>query len=119
MQTKTIQFNDSLLTYTVRGTGIPVMFIHGFGETGAIWDGIAAGLESTCMLIIPDLPGSGDSAPLHAGASNLEQYAKALVAIIEAENLPNCTLIGHSMGGYIALALAQSEPHLVSGMGLF
>jgi pimeloyl-ACP methyl ester carboxylesterase len=119
MLDKTIHFKDSNIAYRITGEGTPVMFIHGFGETGNVWDQILPGLGSTCLLIIPDLPGSGRSTPLTIGASNLEQYAEALVAILYKENLATCTLIGHSMGGYIALAIAQAYPELVSGLGLF
>jgi len=55
-------FNNSTeIFYHKTGNGIPVILLHGFGEDSSIWEKSAAMLEKDCMLIMPDLPGSGHS----------------------------------------------------------
>jgi pimeloyl-ACP methyl ester carboxylesterase len=62
MMKKTIRYRDALLTYHIYGEGFPVVLIHGFGETNAIWKNQTGYLSEKCKLIVPDLPGSGESA---------------------------------------------------------
>jgi pimeloyl-ACP methyl ester carboxylesterase len=111
------------LHYQVLGQGLPVMLVHGFGEDGRIWEKIVGALSEHCQLIIPDLPGSGKSEdPLsddEASFPTLDDLAGSLKAILEAEGLGSCTMIGHSMGGYITLCFARAYPHLLNGLGLF
>ena len=115
--TKTILSQGNVLHYRVFGEGKPVMLVHGFGETGEVWLGQAAVLSKTCKVIVPDLPGSGAS-PLIKDMS-MEGMAEFLHDIIHEENIDRCTLIGHSMGGYIALAFLEKYYNHVDGWGLF
>ena len=114
---KQLLFEGEKLAYRVSGSGKPVILLHGFGEDGRIWERQAAALESSFTLVIPDLPGSGQS-PETADMS-MEGLAEAVHAIIHEENLEACPVIGHSMGGYISLALAAGYPNHVSALGLF
>ncbi|HEV9035524.1 MAG TPA: alpha/beta hydrolase [Puia sp.] len=97
---------------------LPVMLIHGFAEDSTVWDGIASRLENTCRLLIPDLPGSGSS-PLPEGEISIDTLAAHCVGLLEKENLDRCIFIGHSMGGYITLAIAEHYPEKVLAFGLF
>jgi pimeloyl-ACP methyl ester carboxylesterase len=103
--------------YRDTGEGIPVMLVHGFPVDGSLWDAVAASLNKQFRLLIPDLPGSGSS-PL-ANPINMETLADLLSGILEQEAVDQCVLIGHSMGGYIALALAEAHPDKLLGFGLF
>jgi pimeloyl-ACP methyl ester carboxylesterase len=72
------------------------------------------------QLIVPDLPGSGQSAVISSQlAIGIEAYAEAVRLILLEEKINNCIIIGHSMGGYITLALAEKYQHLVKAFGLF
>ncbi len=96
----------------------PVILIHGFAEDGSIWDHQIASLKKNYPLIIPDLPGSGNSASV-TGDTTVEQLADAIKAILDAESIQKCVMIGHSLGGYITLAFAQLYPERLKAIGLF
>ncbi len=105
------------LFYRVSGSGKPVILIHGFGETGSVWDRQVAALQSSFRLIVPDLPGSGLSEEIPD--MSMEGLAESIHSIIHEENIHACPVIGHSMGGYVTLALADYYPNHVSALGLF
>jgi pimeloyl-ACP methyl ester carboxylesterase len=114
---KDISYSNKHLCYYTAGQGPVVVLIHGFGEDSSIWENQAAYLASTYCLIIPDIPGSGLSAPLE-GNPSIEDFAAAVKAILIHENISSCTMLGHSMGGYIALAYAEKYPADLGGLGL-
>jgi pimeloyl-ACP methyl ester carboxylesterase len=100
------------------------MLLHGFAEDGRIWENQIAFLKNDFRLLIPDIPGSGQSELIQNG--NIEIYAEVIKAILtddfekEGNNgLEEITLIGHSMGGYIALAFAEKYPQHLTSLGLF
>ena len=117
MQQKTITYQSSTIYYRVIGNGKPVMLLHGFGEDGEIWNQQVNFLQEHYTLIVPDLPGSGQSQIITD--MSIEGMADAVKAVLDAELLENITLIGHSMGGYITLALAEKYPALIRAFGLF
>lgn len=95
-----------------------VVLIHGFGEDSQIWENIAAGLEKDYHLIIPDLPGSGKAIEDIDGIT-MENMAEFIKALLDKENIAACSMIGHSMGGYITLAFAEKYPEMLNRFGLF
>jgi pimeloyl-ACP methyl ester carboxylesterase len=119
MSTKTFSFFNSQVSYRVRGKGAPVMLLHGFAEDGSIWDELADKLSARYRLIIPDIPGSGSSTLLSNDQAGMEGYADAMHALLEKESIEQCSIIGHSMGGYIALAFAEKYPAKLNALGLF
>lgn len=114
---KELIYEQKKISYRVSGQGKPVMMVHGFGETGDVWNGMAEKLAATCQLIIPDLPGSGKSDMIDD--MSMDGLAEVLHAIIHAENIDRCIMIGHSMGGYITLAFAEKYWNHLSAFGLF
>jgi pimeloyl-ACP methyl ester carboxylesterase len=114
---KTFTYDGGTLYYRDEGGGTPVMLMHGFAEDGAIWDKVAAELRSDCRLLIPDLPGSGQSSLLEE--TSMESMATALKNLLDQEGIDRCVLIGHSMGGYITLAFAALYPERVKAFGFF
>ncbi|MBK6937731.1 MAG: alpha/beta hydrolase [Chitinophagaceae bacterium] len=115
--TKEIIFKDKRIYYKTSGNGKPVMLLHGFGEDGDIWQKQAEFLAINYKVIVPDLPGSGNSEL--ADDMSIEGMAEVVKTILEKEALAPCPVIGHSMGGYITLALAEKYPQLLSAFGLF
>ncbi len=112
----------TILHYRVSGEGQPILLLHGFGEDGSIWNPMEERLRRHFRVYIPDIPGSGFSEllPLESGAAPcIEDFARAVKAVVETEQLPPLPVIGHSMGGYIALALAEVFPGLITKLGLF
>ncbi len=115
------QYNDTLISYTITGKGHPVILLHGFGEDSDIWKDQAADLSQYCQLILPDLPGSGQSQLLHSSGNEIitmNDYAEVLFALLNHLKIDKATVLGHSMGGYITLAFAEKYPGTLTGFGL-
>jgi pimeloyl-ACP methyl ester carboxylesterase len=95
----------------VGGEGPPLLLVHGYG--GAAWNfsELAPLLEGR-RLVIPDLPGHGASSPLPA-APTLAGFADVLEAVCEAEGHAQVDVLGHSLGGVVALRLAERHPERV------
>lgn len=117
MADKKINYNGHFIFYRVIGIGRPVVFIHGFGEDGDVWKGQTEFLKNKFQLIVSDLPGSGKSELIDD--MSIEGMAEVIKAILENENISTCTVIGHSMGGYITLAFAEKYPGSLNAFGLF
>ncbi|MBI2731229.1 MAG: alpha/beta hydrolase [Sphingobacteriales bacterium] len=122
---KQIEVNQVMVHYTVTGSGKAVLFIHGFGEDGEVWKDQADFLKDYFTVIIPDLPGSGqskvDNWKLVLGTNNLtvEWLSDCIKAVLDAEQITACSIIGHSMGGYVTLAFAEKYPSRLHKFGLF
>jgi pimeloyl-ACP methyl ester carboxylesterase len=89
-----------------------VILLHGFGEDSTIWNDYASILEKEYTVILPE----------YARLSHLktmEDYADFVHKQIVEKGIEKCAVIGHSMGGYIALAFAEKYPQMLSGFGLF
>lgn len=106
------------LNYRIAGKGKPVVLIHGFGEDGRIWDSLIDHLKTQFQCIVPDLPGSGKSI-IKIWDSSMDALAGSVRSILDHEKTPVVSMIGHSMGGYIALAFAEKYGELLNGLGLF
>jgi pimeloyl-ACP methyl ester carboxylesterase len=118
---KEIILRGKKLTYSIYGTGKPVMLLHGFAEDHRIWQHQVNSLSAHYQLIIPDLPGSGQSdlsgdMSMEAMAADMQELLLKHICSHFAEK--KVAIIGHSMGGYIALAFAQKYPELTAGIGL-
>ncbi|MEO6315908.1 MAG: alpha/beta hydrolase [Chitinophagaceae bacterium] len=126
MTQKSITIKNKEVFYSTAGTGFPVVLIHGFAEDSAVWKYQLDELSKHFLLIVPDLPGSGKSAI--ADDMSIEGLADCVKQIIDQElqsteiagKAPGSVIIiGHSMGGYITLALVEKHPNLIAGFGLF
>lgn len=112
-----IAINGMELAYERRGTGTPLVLIHGFPLDHSIWNAAAPLLENDFDLIIPDLRGFGGStAP--STSYLMTDIASDLAALLDSLGVGQTTLAGHSMGGYAALAFAKAFPDRVSGLAL-
>ena len=118
MMQKTFLYQNAAIRYWVYGTGKPVVLLHGFAEDHSIWNNQVNYLKSHCKLIVPDLPGSGQSALLQGANVAIETYADCILHLLEEEKIDACILLGHSMGGYITLAFAEKHPEKLNGFGL-
>ena len=122
---KTINFKERDIHYTYlqpqqdnhASAHTTLMLIHGFPESGSIFQHQITALCPYYAILVPDLPGSGDS-PFNPSLHSVGDYAAGLRHIIEAEQIEKLVIIGHSMGGYIALAFAENDSDKLLGLGL-
>jgi pimeloyl-ACP methyl ester carboxylesterase len=115
---KNFYYQNSTIHYQVIGEGRPVVLLHGFGEDSNIWKSQVDFLKSYCKLVIPDLPGSGKSTLLEKEDATIDNYAECSRQLLLHEQIPQATVLGHSMGGYITLALAEKFPGILTAFGL-
>ena len=117
-----LNYRQGTIYYRKAGsTGPWLLLLHGLAEDHTIWNNLTHDLAKHCRLLIPDLPGSGRSTVLQPtqANSNIDELAFAVEAILNAEKINQCILIGHSMGGYVALAAAERFPERIEKLGLF
>ena len=111
--TKFIKVNDYEIAYVDEGNSENVLlFIHGLGSYLKAWDRNIPELKNHFRCIALDLPGYGKSSKqIHSGEVSF--YVEILNAFISKLNLKNVSLVGHSMGGQIALAYAIKYPNQI------
>lgn len=114
---KQFKYDGSEIFYQVYGNGKPVVLLHGFAEDHTIWKEQVSFLQEHCLLLVPDIPGSGKSQLLTKENAAIEDYADVVNALLEFEQIEKCILIGHSMGGYVALAFAEKFQNKLTAFG--
>lgn len=106
------------IAYTELGSGHPVVLLHGFCESKEMWEFFQTNLSSRYRVLCPDLPGFGDS-PLPKEKVHIETVAEALRNWMKALDIVEPVVIGHSLGGYVTLGLADQLGEGIKGIGLF
>ncbi|MCE7066199.1 alpha/beta fold hydrolase [Dyadobacter sp. CY326] len=89
-----------------------LVLLHGHGIDDTIWDNLDAALNEDFTIVRPNIS-------LFTFCRSVEDYADELHRFLTNANITKCTLIGHSMGGYIALAFADKYMDMLEGFGLF
>ena len=103
--------------YEIRGSGKPVYLLHGLALDHSIWLEMAEYYADQAQFIIPDLRGHGHT-PLGNADGSIEQFARDALQLADHLGHEQFILAGHSMGGYIALALAETQPERLAGLVL-
>ncbi|MEY2963594.1 MAG: hypothetical protein RL754_855 [Bacteroidota bacterium] len=97
---------------------LPLVLLHGFLEDSRMWDGMLEALRRNGPILTIDLPGHGMSAN-YGYEHTMEDMADAVYAVMDYCQLERAAILGHSMGGYVALAFAEHHPERMARMGLF
>ncbi|MCS6932294.1 MAG: alpha/beta fold hydrolase [Acetobacteraceae bacterium] len=100
------------LACTTMGEGPPVVFLHGLFGQGRNFAAIARPLAARARVLLPDLRNHGSSS--HAPGMAYPDMAADVAETMEAEGVAEAAVIGHSMGGKVAMALALAQPARVS-----
>jgi pimeloyl-ACP methyl ester carboxylesterase len=117
LATETIEVLGLRVRRLVRGTGPPVLVLHGWGASIEAVHPIVAGLEAVAAVHALDLPGFGQSeAP--PSPWGVEDYQRLVAAYMDTQGVDRATILGHSNGGRIAIRLAATEPERVQRLVL-
>jgi pimeloyl-ACP methyl ester carboxylesterase len=96
------------LRVNICGQGPPILLIHGFGASSFTWSKILPSLAVRHRVVTLDLKGFGRSRKPRDGRYTLRDQAAAVISVIKELDLSGMTVIGHSMGGGVALLVAMS-----------
>lgn len=102
----TFTYKQTKIHYTASGKGEPVILLHGFLENSSKWKPLQKELSKTHAVYALDFPGHGETEAI-GYIHSMEDYAALVLAFANFKKLKTFSLIGHSMGGYVALALAE------------
>jgi len=105
------------LHYSDTGHGETMLLIHGFLEELSMWKRVTAYFEPNFRVVSLDLLGHGKTGNL-GYIHSMEAQAEMVKFLLDELQISKCIVIGHSMGGYVALALADLFPEMVSGLCL-
>ena len=113
--TPTLQFrtiHGYKRAYRIAGSGPAILLIHGIGDNSTTWNAIQAKLAQRFTVIAPDLLGHGRSDKPRADYS-VAAYANGMRDLLSVLDIERVTVVGHSLGGGVAMQFAYQFPHLV------
>lgn len=113
-----ITVNDHEFFYREQGTDSAALFVHGFPLDSTMWLEQIRSLSDSRRCIAPDLRGFGRSSPSTRSVLSMEGHAEDCVAMLDALGIEKVDLVGLSMGGYVALALAEYHPERLRTLAL-
>ncbi|MBA6151784.1 alpha/beta fold hydrolase [Gelidibacter maritimus] len=112
-----LEYKNSPIFYTDEGEGRVVVLLHGFMENSTMWKDLTAEIKATHRIISIDLLGHGKTG-CWGYVHTMEMMADAVVFVLGQLKISKSFFIGHSMGGYVALAIAEAYPERFYGMCL-
>ncbi|MEK8132861.1 alpha/beta hydrolase [Paenibacillus filicis] len=117
MGKRTLERGGWSMSYTEQGSGHPLVLLHGFCGSGAYWDQVVPLLDAHFRVIVPDLRGHGTSGSPDESYS-MEKLAGDIEALIDELGTEKAIVLGHSLGGYVTLALAERHADKLRAFGL-
>lgn len=99
------------------GKGDVVVLLHGFLENSSMWKHLVSNLKLSKRVICIDLLGHGKTDNL-GYIHTMDEMSKVVYSVLNHLNIDNYVVVGHSMGGYVALALAKKYPEAIRGLCL-
>ena len=106
------------MNYWLRGSGPPILFLHGIPASGRLWDYVVERLQRQYTCVVVDLPGMGTSPPLRDGSRDPERFAQELEALRHKLHLPAWYLVGHDAGATVAVHYAVTFPERLKRLAL-
>jgi len=119
---KSLKINDCIINLVIAGNGPALLLLHGFPETKMAWHKIAPQLATDFTVVVPDLPGYGDSTgPVPGG--DIENYTKriygnVMIGLMEELGFQTFAIAGHDRGGRVAYRMALDHPQRVSRLAV-
>lgn len=114
---KYFTYKNANIHYSTKGKGALIILMHGFLEDLSIWRDTSKYLSNNYQVALIDLPGHGKSDCL-GYVHSMELMAETILQLMKTLKKRKCHLVGHSMGGYVALAFAELHPDKVKSLSL-
>jgi len=115
---KEIQVDDHKIVYLEGGKGQSILLLHGFGASKDDWAQFAKYLTGDYHVVIPDIPGFGESSQIQKASYDTENQMKRIDRFTEIMKLERFHLAGNSMGGMLAAAYGANYPQKVATLAL-
>lgn len=103
--------------YRIAGDGPPILLIHGIGDSSETWNDVIPHMARNHTVIAPDLLGHGRSDKPRADYS-VAAYANGMRDLLSVLNVDHVTVVGHSLGGGVAMQFCYQFPHMVDRLVL-
>lgn len=110
-------YKNTLISYSDTGKGTAVILLHGFLENQTMWQDLVLELRQKNRVITIDLLGHGKTECL-GYMQTMEENAEVVQAVLSKLRIRKAVIVGHSMGGYVALAFAELFPEKMKGLVL-
>ncbi len=114
---KHLFFKNTKISFSDTGKGTAIVLLHGFLENQWMWDGFVVSFSKKYRIITIDLLGHGQTECL-GYVHSMEDNADMVHAVLSELRIRKAIFVGHSMGGYVALALAELYPETIKGLVL-
>ena len=114
---QTLPYKNISIAFSDVGKGTSIVLLHGFLENQAMWNALVPVLSKKHRVITIDLLGHGQTEPL-GYIQTMENNANVVHEILSSLRIRKAVLVGHSMGGYVALAYAELYPESIKGLVL-
>ncbi len=112
---ESIIYKNTTITYSVSGLGKSIVLLHGFLENATMWKSLTEQFSKNFQVVAIDLLGHGDSECL-GYIHTMEDQAEMVRFVLKHLKIKNAIFMGHSMGGYVALAFQDLYPKFMSGL---
>ncbi|MEM1003627.1 MAG: alpha/beta fold hydrolase, partial [Bacteroidota bacterium] len=109
------QYQGIQVYYEVIGQGESLVLLHGFLESTKMWQPLVAEFKHSHQVISIDLLGHGQTGCI-GYVHKMEDMAEMVLSLLKELKISNAKFIGHSMGGYVALAINHMSPKMVQGL---
>jgi pimeloyl-ACP methyl ester carboxylesterase len=114
---KQIHYKNTKISYSDTGKGTAIVLLHGFLENQTMWNNYIAGFSKKYRIITIDLLGHGATECM-GYVHTMEDNADVVHAVLSELRIRKAIFVGHSMGGYVALAFAELYPDTIKGLVL-
>ncbi len=113
--TRDVAARGARIRFVEAGSGPPLVLVHDYLASRVAWDDVLPRLAESFHVIVPDLPGFGESEkpPPSRYKYDFDGFSESLVDLVAALGLGRVSLCGHAMGGAVALTLAATYAHIV------
>lgn len=113
--TRDVASRGARIRFVEAGSGPPLVLVHDYLSSHLAWADVLPGLAARFRVIVPDLPGFGDSEKPPPGryVYGVPAFSESIVDLVAAVGLSRVAVCGHAMGGAVALTMASNHPHVV------